>query len=91
MHLVDLHFTICLLAGVGEAGCRDDDIPGIPPIDGVDLRAAFRAVNVTRPVSKGTGPSAGTQEIVLSTNAAGSGGRSCNADLSLCGAYSHRW
>ena len=128
IHLVDLHFTICLLAGVSETACRDDNVPGVPPIDGVDLRAAFEAVNVTRPVAKGIGPSAGTQEIgaknattsfapfdtkndhftqtgpgqtwgkqhskkrhalsaVLSTNTAGSGGRSCNADLSLCGAF----
>ena len=87
MHLVDLHFTICLLAGVSEADCRDDHTPGVPPIDGVDFSSAFQVVNATRPVSKGIGPSAGTQEIVLSTNAASSGGRSCNADLSLCGAY----
>ena len=88
IHLVDLHFTICLLAGVSEAGCRDDAmIDGVPPIDGVDFRTAFQEVNATRPVSRGIGPSAGTQEIVLSTNNAGSGGRSCNADLSLCGAY----
>jgi hypothetical protein len=32
MHVADLHFTICLLAGLTEAACRDDDIPGVPPI-----------------------------------------------------------
>ena len=48
---------------------------------------AFQVVNATRPVARGIGPSAGTQEIVLSTNMAGSNGRSCSADLSLCGAY----
>ena len=41
IHLVDLHFTICLLAGLTDAACRDDATPGIPPVDGVDLRAAF--------------------------------------------------
>lgn len=87
LHLVDLHFTICLLAGVSEADCRDDDTPGIPPIDGVDFRAAFQALNVTRPVAQGSGPSAGTQEIVLSTNDASATGRSCNANLSLCGSF----
>lgn len=57
-------------------------LKGIPPVDGVDLRIAFETVNVTRPVgSNGAGPSAGTQEIVLSTTG------SCNADRSLCGAY----
>lgn len=28
IHLVDLHFTICLLAGVNENDCRDDHTPG---------------------------------------------------------------
>ena len=87
IHLVDLHFTICLLAGLDDAACRDDAIPGVPPVDGVDLRAAFQTVNVSRPVSGGAGPSAGTQEIVLSTNTGESTGAACNADRSLCGAY----
>jgi hypothetical protein len=86
LHLVDLHFTICLLAGVPEADCRDDDAADLPPIDGVDLRAAFERVNVSRPVAEGRGPSAGTQEIVLSTQVGGKS-LSCTADRMLCGAY----
>ena len=66
MHVADLHFTICLLAGVSDHACRDDAVAGVPPIDGVDFREAFQAVNVTRPIAQGTGASAGTQEIVLS-------------------------
>jgi hypothetical protein len=46
--VADLHFTICLMAGLTEDDCRDDDIEGVPPIDGVDFRAAFSAVNQTR-------------------------------------------
>ena len=87
IHLVDLHFSICLMAGLSDKECRDDDTPGIPPVDGVDLRAAFTTLNITRPVAQGAGPSAGTQEMVLSTNNASATGRSCNADLSLCGAF----
>ena len=33
------------------------------------------------------GSCTGTQEMVLSTNPSSSTGRSCNADLSQCGAY----
>ena len=87
IHVVDLHFTICLLAGLSNVACRDDDTEGVPPIDGVDVREAFTSLNVTRPVAQGRGASAGTQEIVLSTNNQSSSGRSCNADLSVCGAY----
>lgn len=36
--------------------------------DGVDFRAAFMDLNVARPIAKGQGASAGTQEIVLSSN-----------------------
>jgi arylsulfatase A-like enzyme len=71
MHVADLHYTICLMAGVPEVDCRDDDVPGVPPIDGVDFRAAFTAVNLSRPLAKGTGPSAGTHEMVLSSNTGG--------------------
>lgn len=70
VHLADLHFTICLLTGINEAGCRDDDTEGVPrtqEIRDFDDTEGFP----------------GTQEIVLSTNMAGSNGRSCSADLSL--------
>ena len=60
IHLVDLHFSICLMAGLSDEECRDDDTPGIPPVDGVDLRGAFATLNITRPVAQGAGPSAGT-------------------------------
>lgn len=68
MHVADLHFTICMMAGLTEVECRDDDIPGVPPVDGVDFRNAFSEVNTTRPIAGGNGASAGTQEIVLSSN-----------------------
>lgn len=71
MHVADLHFTICLLAGLSDTACRDDDIVGVPPIDGVDVRKAFEEVNVTRPIAEGSGASAGTQEIVLSGSVVG--------------------
>ena len=83
MHVADLHFTICLLAGLSDAACRDDDIPGVPPVDGIDFRAAFEQVNVTRPISNGKGASAGTQEILLSTN----GGNGGDQPLTHTGAY----
>lgn len=81
---LQLHFTICRLAGLPDAACRDDAIPGVPPVDGIDFRAAFQSVNVSRPLSQGTGASAGTQEIVLSSN----GGPSGDQELgNLTGAY----
>ena len=84
MHVADLHFTICRLAGLTDAACRDDAIPGVPPVDGIDFRAAFQSVNVSRPLSQGQGASAGTQEIVLSSN----GGPSGDQELgNLTGAY----
>ena len=69
LHVSDLHVTICRLAGLTDAQCRDDDTAGVPPVDGVHFPAAFAELNATRPVAAGRGPSAGTQELLLSSNA----------------------
>eukprot|EP01059_Diplonema_ambulator_P001946 TRINITY_DN1159_c0_g1_i1.p1 TRINITY_DN1159_c0_g1~~TRINITY_DN1159_c0_g1_i1.p1 ORF type:complete len:498 (+),score=132.38 TRINITY_DN1159_c0_g1_i1:36-1529(+) len=58
MHLVDLHLTFCKMAGLTDEQCSDN-VPGLPPIDGLDLQHYFIApLNMTRP----------TRDIILSSN-----------------------
>jgi hypothetical protein len=52
--------------------------------DGVDFRAAFQDLNVSRPIAKGQGASAGTQEIVLSSNGGDMGDQVSTTDASNC-------
>eukprot|EP01060_Flectonema_neradi_P009096 TRINITY_DN16506_c0_g1_i1.p1 TRINITY_DN16506_c0_g1~~TRINITY_DN16506_c0_g1_i1.p1 ORF type:complete len:511 (+),score=114.92 TRINITY_DN16506_c0_g1_i1:174-1535(+) len=59
MHLADLHTSLCLLSGQSLEECGDE-VQGLPPTDGLDLRDYFTTVNATRPEGV---------DIVLSSNA----------------------
>eukprot|EP01059_Diplonema_ambulator_P008473 TRINITY_DN1810_c0_g1_i1.p1 TRINITY_DN1810_c0_g1~~TRINITY_DN1810_c0_g1_i1.p1 ORF type:complete len:503 (+),score=147.16 TRINITY_DN1810_c0_g1_i1:154-1509(+) len=59
VHLVDIHESMCLMSGQTSAECSDP-VPGLPDVDGIDVRGFFmEPLNATR----------SNDVIILSSNA----------------------